>query len=308
MEWKVGIFDVNKAKAWEEVVEALTSNDAVISRPSGECVANIAASSTARRQLVAAGGLAALATALRLKDPPSRKWALLSTERLATKGAPSKDDPEGDGFLEEILDEPKLIPALMALLGAATKEDAEIGADGTVALESQLESILADAFEAELIHDAVIARSAAQRLNFWAMREGTLEAMQRHGPWVMNDISFQVSDLPGVIADMEAAFTAVAPGPFCVAFGHMGDGNLHINARPYDKDPMEHPEEAQAIKNAVRDIVIKWRGSISAEHGIGLDKQQDMKDMKDPVAYAMMKSIKQALDPDNLLNPGKVLI
>ena len=105
------------------LLEALTSNDAVISRPSGECVANIAASSTARRQLVAAGGLAALATALRLKDPPSRKWALLSTERLATKGAPSKDDPEGDGFLEEILDEPKLIPALMALLGAATKEE-----------------------------------------------------------------------------------------------------------------------------------------------------------------------------------------
>ena len=105
------------------LLEALTSNDAVISRPSGECVANIAASSTARRQLVAAGGLAALATALRLKDPPSRKWALLSTERLATKGAPSKDDPEGDGFLEEILDEPKLIPALMSLLGAATKEE-----------------------------------------------------------------------------------------------------------------------------------------------------------------------------------------
>ena len=67
-------------------------------------------------------------------------------------------------------------------------------------------------------------------------------------------------------------------------------------------------EEAQAIKDAVRDIVIKWRGSISAEHGIGLDKQQDMKDLKDPVAYAMMKSIKQALDPDNLLNPGKVLM
>ena len=140
------------------------------------------------------------------------------------------------------------------------------------------------------------------------MREGTLEAMQRHGPWVMNDISFQVSDLPGVIADMEAAFAAVAPGPFCVAFGHMGDGNLHINARPYDKDPKEHPEEAQAIKDAARDVVIKWRGSISAEHGIGLDKQQDMKDLKDPVAYAMMKSIKQALDPDNLLNPGKVLM
>ena len=206
-----------------------------------------------------------------------------------------------------VFDEAPELAVLMEL-GAARPEDAAPGPDGTVALSALLESILADAFEAGLVEDAVIAQSDAQRANFWAMREGTLEAMQRHGPWVMNDISFQVSDLPGVIADMEAAFAAVAPGPFCVAFGHMGDGNLHINARPYDKDPKEHPEEAQAIKDAVRDIVIKWRGSISAEHGIGLDKQQDMKDLKDPVAYAMMKSIKQALDPDNLLNPGKVLM
>ena len=198
--------------------------------------------------------------------------------------------------------------AVLMEIGAATKEDAEIGADGTVALESQLESILADAFEAELIHDAVIARSAAQRLNFWAMREGTLDAMQMHGNWVMNDISFQVSDLPGAIADMEAAFAAIAPGPFCVAFGHMGDGNLHINARPYDRDPSECPDEVAAIKDAVRDTVVKWRGSISAEHGIGTDKQQDMKRLKDPVAYEMMKPIKMALDPHNLLNPGKVLL
>ena len=198
--------------------------------------------------------------------------------------------------------------AVLMELGAARPEDAAPGPDGTVALSALLESILGDAFEAGLVEDAVIAQSDTQRANFWAMREGTLDAMQRHGPWVMNDISFQVSDLPGVIADMEAAFAAVAPGPFCVAFGHMGDGNLHINARPYDADPKDHPQEAQAIKDAVRDIVVKWRGSISAEHGIGLDKQHDMKQLKDPVAYAMMKSIKQALDPDNLLNPGKVLL
>lgn len=85
------------------------------------------------------------------------------------------------------------------------------------------------------------------------------------------------------------------------------ESGLHINARPYDADPKDHPEEAQAIRDAVRDIVVKWRGSISAGHGIGLDRQKDMKALKDPVAYAMMKSIK-ALDPDNLLNPCKVLM
>jgi len=198
--------------------------------------------------------------------------------------------------------------AVLMELGAARPEDAAPGPDGTVPLSGLLESILADAFEAGLVEDAVIAQSDTQRANFWALREGTLDAMQKHGNWVMNDISFQVSDLPGAIADLEAAFAAIAPGPFCVAFGHMGDGNLHINARPYDADPKDHPKEVQAIKDAVRDTVIKWRGSISAEHGIGLDKQKDMKALKDPVAYQMMKSVKAALDPDNLLNPGKVLM
>ena len=198
--------------------------------------------------------------------------------------------------------------AVLMEIAAATDEDAVIGPDGSTALAGQMEGLLGDAFEAGLISDAVVAQSESQRANFWAMREGTLEAMQKHGNWVMNDISFQVSDLPGAIADLEAAFAAIAPGPFCAAFGHMGDGNLHICARPYDEDPSKHPKEAQAIKDAVRDAVIKWRGSISAEHGVGTDKQADMKRLKDPVAYAMMKSIKTALDPHNLLNPGKVLM
>ena len=110
------------------------------------------------------------------------------------------------------------------------------------------------------------------------------------------------------ITDLKDAFAAVAPGPFCVAFGHMGDGNLHAFARPYDEDPKDHPKEADAIKAALRDTVVKWNGSISAEHGVGQDKQAEMKQLKDPIAYEMMKSIKATLDPDNILNPGKVLL
>ena len=159
-----------------------------------------------------------------------------------------------------------------------------------------------------LASDAAIAYSESQRRNLWVMREDTLDAMQRRGSWVMSDVSFQVADLPGAIADLEAAFAAIAPGPFCVAFGHMGDGNLHSCMRPYDGDPKDHPAESAAIKQALCDTVEKWRGSISAEHGIGTDKQELMKQLKDPVAYAMMKQIKSALDPDNLLNPGKVLL
>ena len=201
-------------------------------------------------------------------------------------------------------------PALSVLVevAAGSKADATADATGKTVLATELEEILGEAFEAEMVVDAVIAQSESQRNNFWKMREDALEAMQRHGNWVMSDVSFQVSDLPGAIADLEAAFAAVAPGPFCVAFGHMGDGNLHSCARPYDKDPSECPDEAAAIKQALHDTVVKWRGSISAEHGIGTDKQAVMKALKDPVAYAMMKQIKAALDPDNLLNPGKVLM
>ena len=198
--------------------------------------------------------------------------------------------------------------AVMIEIAAGSTDDATIGDDGTLPLTTQLETILATALEAGWISDAVVAQSAAQRANMWAMREDVLTAMMAHGKWVMNDISFQVADLPAAIADLDAAFHAVAPGLYGTAFGHMGDGNLHVCARPYDKDPADFPQEAAAIKQAVRDVVAKWRWSISAEHGIGTDKQTDMKAMKDPAAYAMMQAIKKALDPDNLLNPGKVLM
>lgn len=201
-------------------------------------------------------------------------------------------------------------PELSVLMeiAAGSPDDVKTQPDGRLNLATQLETILAEAFDQGVAKDAIIANSEAQRQNLWAMREGALNAMQKHGNWVMSDVSFQVNDLPDAIADLKAAFAAVAPGPFCVAFGHMGDGNLHAFARPYDEDPKDHPAEAAAIKEALRNTVVKWRGSISAEHGIGQDKQAEMKQLKDPVAYAMMKSIKATLDPDNILNPGKVLL
>lgn len=198
--------------------------------------------------------------------------------------------------------------AILVEIAAGSEADAKTDSSGKMLLVGELEDMLADAFEMGLAEDAAIAYSESQRRNLWTMREDTLDAMQRHGNWVMSDVSFQVSDLPGAIADLEERFAAIAPGPFCVAFGHMGDGNLHSCMRPYDEDPSKHPQEAAAIKQALCDVVTKWRGSISAEHGIGTDKQVLMKQLKDPTAYAMMKSIKAALDPDNLLNPGKVLM
>lgn len=201
-------------------------------------------------------------------------------------------------------------PALSVLMeiAAGSPDDVKMQSDGRLNLAVQLETILATAFEDGFAEDAIVANSEAQRQNLWAMREGALNAMQKHGNWVMSDVSFQVTDLPDVIDELKAAFAAVAPGPFCVAFGHMGDGNLHAFARPYDEDPKDHPAEVAAIKAALRDTVMTWRGAISAEHGIGQDKQAELRQLKDPVAYAMMKSIKATLDPDNILNPGKILL
>ena len=108
----------------------------------------------------------------------------------------------------------------------------EITVSASVDEDATTASRVGTALEAGWISDAVVARSASQRANMWAMREDVLSAMVAHGKWVMNDISFQVADLPAAIADLDAAFAAVAPGVYGTAFGHMGDGNLHVCARP----------------------------------------------------------------------------
>ncbi len=177
------------------------------------------------------------------------------------------------------------------------------------ALRCQAEEALAEAFETGLLRDAVIAANEAQADRFWLLRDSIAPAERAIGPAMQHDISVPVDRMPQfietAIPDVEARF----PGVTGVAFGHLGDGNVHFHVLAPAGAIRGEWEEAQgkAISRHVHDLVTEWQGSISAEHGIGQMKRDEMARLGDPVALAMMRNIKQALDPAGLLNPGKLV-
>jgi FAD/FMN-containing dehydrogenase len=171
-------------------------------------------------------------------------------------------------------------------------------------LEQALESALAD----YLVLDAAIAESEAQRLSIWRLREEHSEAQKREGASVKNDVSVPVSRVPALIERAREACEALVPGIRVVCFGHMGDGNIHFNlAQPEAMDGKQFMDRAHDIMDAVNDVVRDLDGSFSAEHGIGQLKPTMMRDWRGGTELALMQAIKQALDPQGVLNPGKVL-
>ena len=170
-----------------------------------------------------------------------------------------------------------------------------------------LEGLFARAFEADLVSDGVIAQSMAQRDDFWALRENIPETNRRIGSVSSHDISLPVGLVPQFIADIPARIAQI--GEFrhnC--FGHMGDGNLHYNIFPMPgKTRADHLAERDVIKRAMHDLVHEMGGSVSAEHGIGRLKVDDLERYGDPAKLAAMRAIKAALDPHGIMNPGAVL-
>ena len=174
---------------------------------------------------------------------------------------------------------------------------------------AQLESVLADAAEQGLVRDAVLAQTLAQRRDLWRLREiGAGGHQFQEGAIVKHDISVPVSRVPEMIARGTQAVLAVAPGTRVLPFGHMGDGNLHFNlVQPAGAVPETFLARQSELNRIVHDIVDVLGGSISAEHGIGLLKVDEMARYKSPVELDLMRRIKAALDPHGLMNPGKVL-
>ncbi|WP_127072181.1 FAD-binding oxidoreductase [Pelagibacterium lentulum] len=174
--------------------------------------------------------------------------------------------------------------------------------------EGGLAAALEAAFETGLVTNGVIAESLAQREMLWLAREQMSEVQSREGASIKHDVSVPVAAVPELIArGMEAALK-VAPGIRPVPFGHLGDGNIHFNfSQPEGADPKVFMAGAYAVHDAIYEIVLALGGSVSAEHGIGQLKTALLAKVKDPVALAMMRSIKSALDPKGILNPGKVL-
>lgn len=175
--------------------------------------------------------------------------------------------------------------------------------------KSQIESLLEAAMDGGLVTEAAVAESLEQTRAMWHLRESIPLAQPMEGPNIKHDISVPISRIPAFVDETDAALQAAFPGARSVNFGHLGDGNLHYNLQaPEGTDAIEFMSRHEASVNAlVYDKVAQYSGSISAEHGIGASKRDELARRKSPVALAMMRSIKRALDPQGLMNPGRVL-
>jgi len=154
----------------------------------------------------------------------------------------------------------------------------------------------------------VVAGSLKQSLSLWALREQISEAQAREGKNIKHDVSLPISRIGDFIDATDALLQQRFPGCRMVTFGHLGDGNLHYNvAAPIGVDDSDFIASQSAINLIVHDSVDRHGGSISAEHGIGVLKREELRRYKSPLELQLMRNIKQALDPLNLMNPGKIL-
>ncbi len=181
------------------------------------------------------------------------------------------------------------------------------GAEPEGGLDEALEAILAEAVEADLASDAAIAGSRAQRSALWALREGISEAQKVEGATLKHDVTLPINRLADWAEAMGPHLEAILPGIRPVTYGHVGDGNLHYNiSAPVGADD-DLRASAGDLSTAIYDTVVAGNGSISAEHGLGRTKAAAGASYKSEVEVDLMRAVKQALDPDGLMNPGVLL-
>jgi len=175
-------------------------------------------------------------------------------------------------------------------------------------LREKMEAFLGEEMEGGQVLDATIAQNETQARALWALRENHSEAQKREGPSIKHDISVAVSKLPTFMHEGLAAMKKALPECRPVPFGHVGDGNLHFNCQsPPGWDKQRFMAHHEAISGAVYDLVVGHGGSISAEHGIGLLKVDELAHYRTKIELDAMRAIKRALDPENIMNPGKVI-
>jgi FAD/FMN-containing dehydrogenase len=191
------------------------------------------------------------------------------------------------------------------------------------AATEMLEQVMARALEESVISDAIVAQSYAQAKNLWHLRETITLAAAEDGPHIKHDIALPISSLVSFISEMDQEMLTAYPGIRLINFGHFGDGNLHYNVAPpvtavAGPSGLEAAQRRQhyveflschedTIRKRVHDRVIAMNGSISAEHGLGQLRRDEAKRYKSPVEMNLMCALKAALDPNGILNPGKVL-
>lgn len=176
------------------------------------------------------------------------------------------------------------------------------------AARQMIEALLQEALEKELVQDAVIAASGEQRRALWHMRESLSLAQRPEGGSIKHDVSVPVSRIPVFMAEADEAVSAMIPGVRICAFGHMGDGNIHYNlSQPVGADKQAFLDRWKDVSTVVHGIVRRFDGSISAEHGIGQLKRDELAEIRAPIEIDLMRRIKHAFDPAGIMNPGKVL-
>jgi len=213
----------------------------------------------------------------------------------------------------ELISSPALELALRHIPGVRLPLDAR--APWYVLLESAephdgtaVQAALEDALQRGLATDAVLAKNEAERQQMWRLRHSLSEAQKREGASLKHDVSVPVGEVANFMRDAERAVMDVVPGGRVVAFGHVGDGNVHFNVtQPRAMEASAFLGMRDQVADAVYDVVDRYRGSISAEHGIGVLKREALVAHRSEVELRVMRALKHALDPGNLMNPGKVL-
>jgi len=184
----------------------------------------------------------------------------------------------------------------------------QLSSQNAQGLRAVMESVLAEAVEQGLIEDATIADSLEQARAFWRIREFLPDAQKPEGGSIKHDVSVPVAKVPQFLHEADAACERLIPGIRPVPFGHMGDGNIHYNiSQPVGADKNGFLSRWYEVNAVVHEVVKKLGGSISAEHGIGVIKRDLLPEVKDPVALDLMRTVKRTLDPNGILNPGKVV-
>jgi FAD/FMN-containing dehydrogenase len=185
---------------------------------------------------------------------------------------------------------------------------AEFATGADASLREAAEAILGEALEAGDVTDAVVAESLDQRRALWKLREAMSEVQSREGGSIKHDVAVPVAAVPDFLDEALAAVTAMVPGCRPVPFGHMGDGNIHFNvSQPLGADRDAFVARWEEMNALVHEVVGRYAGSISAEHGIGILKRELLPQVKSDVEMDLMRAVKRALDPAGLFNPGKVL-
>jgi FAD/FMN-containing dehydrogenase len=184
----------------------------------------------------------------------------------------------------------------------------EVSSQHGEGLRDSIEQLLADASVQGLVEDATIAASLEQTRAFWHLRHILPEVQKPEGGSIKHDVSVPVASVPDFLAEASAAVEQLIPGSRPVPFGHLGDGNVHFNvSQPVGADSAQFLKRWGEVSALVDKIVLKYQGSISAEHGIGKLKRDTLPKVKDPLALELMRGLKRMLDPNGILNPGKVL-